>query len=124
VLKLARERYQVVNNHHVQNLLARWFGIVVCHEGILYKRLRAVSLKTRSTMGSLHELAGQVLGRRYSLSNSTPHRMAGSKGTALQYGTADRHNLFYVWYAPTSDAHGWRRDEMLAPRAVYFQQAE
>lgn len=46
VLKLAAEKYQGVNDRHLQELLAREHGINVCRES-LRKRLRAAGLKPK-----------------------------------------------------------------------------
>ena len=46
VLKLATEKYQGVNDRHLQELLAREHGLVVCRES-LRKRLRAAGLKPK-----------------------------------------------------------------------------
>lgn len=46
VLKLAREKYQGVNDRHLQELLAREHGLVVCRES-LRTRLRAAGLQPK-----------------------------------------------------------------------------
>ena len=48
VLKLARERYQGVNDRHLQELLMREHGITVCRES-LRKRLRATGIAPQRT---------------------------------------------------------------------------
>lgn len=46
VLKLAAEKYQGVNDRHLQELLSREHGLSVCREG-LRKRLRAAGIKPK-----------------------------------------------------------------------------